>query len=87
LARSSASDHDIMLYVEPFTGKDPASFNNLFELISTLTESLIMTSIIVSHDSQESLSISDHIIIVGNKKSIASDSPDNITNSKDQQIP
>ncbi|MDE5031911.1 hypothetical protein NAI34_09780, partial [Francisella tularensis subsp. holarctica] len=35
---------------------------------------------------QESLSISDHIIIVGNKKLIASDSPENIKNSKDQQI-
>ncbi|MDE4951398.1 phospholipid ABC transporter ATP-binding protein MlaF, partial [Francisella tularensis subsp. holarctica] len=48
-------------------------------------ESLYMTSIIVSHDIQESLSISDHFIIVGNKKIIASDSPENIKNSKDQQ--
>ncbi len=45
-----------------------------------------MTSLIVSHDIQESLSISDHIIIVGNKKVIASDTPENIKNSKDKQI-
>ncbi|MDE4990581.1 phospholipid ABC transporter ATP-binding protein MlaF, partial [Francisella tularensis subsp. holarctica] len=38
------------------------------------------------HDIQESLSISDHIIIVVNKKIIDSDSPENIKNSKDQQI-
>ncbi|ACD30367.1 ABC transporter ATP-binding protein [Francisella tularensis] len=86
LARSIAMDPDIMMYDEPFTGQDPASFNKLLELISTLNESLNMTSIIVSHDIQESLSISDHIIIVGNNKIIASDSPENIKNSKDQQI-
>ncbi|MEY8766572.1 MULTISPECIES: ABC transporter ATP-binding protein [Francisella] len=86
LARSIAMDPDIMMYDEPFTGQDPASFNKLLELISTLNESLGMTSLIVSHDIQESLSISDHIIIVGNKKVIASDTPENIKNSKDKQI-
>ncbi|MFV9931343.1 MAG: ABC transporter ATP-binding protein [Francisella endosymbiont of Hyalomma asiaticum] len=86
LARSIAMDPDIMMYDEPFTGQDPASFNKLLELISTLNESLNVTSLIVSHDIQESLSISDHIIIVGNRKIIASDSPQNIKNSKDQQI-
>ncbi|MBK2259385.1 ABC transporter ATP-binding protein [Francisella philomiragia] len=86
LARSIAMDPDIMMYDEPFTGQDPASFNKLLELISTLNESLGMTSLIVSHDIQESLNISDHIIIVGNKKVIASDTPENIKNSKDKQI-
>lgn len=86
LARSIAMDPDIMMYDEPFTGQDPASFNKLLELISTLNEVLNMTSIIVSHDIQESLSISDHIIIVGNKKIIASDSSDNIKNSSDRNI-
>lgn len=62
LARSIAMDPNIMMYDEPFTGQDPASFNKLLELISTLNESLNMTSLIVSHDIQESLSISDHII-------------------------
>ncbi|MDE5023043.1 phospholipid ABC transporter ATP-binding protein MlaF, partial [Francisella tularensis subsp. holarctica] len=76
LARSIAMDPDSMMYDEPFTVQDPASFNKLLVLISTLNESLNMTSIIVSHDIQESLRISDHIIIVGNKKIIASDSPE-----------
>lgn len=86
LSRSIAMDPDIMMYDEPFTGQDPASFNKLLELIATLNESLNMTSIIVSHDIQESLSISDHIIIVGNKKIIASDTPKNIRNSSDKRI-
>lgn len=86
LARSIVMDPNIMMYDEPFTGQDPASFNKLLELISTLNESLDMTSIIVSHDIQESLSISDHIIIVGDKKIIASDSPKNIKNSDNPSI-
>ncbi|KEI34965.1 methionine ABC transporter ATP-binding protein [Francisella sp. W12-1067] len=86
LARSIALDPSIMLYDEPFTGQDPASFNKLLELISTLNKTLKMTSIIVSHDIQESLSISDHIVIVANKKILASDSPENIKNSKNEDI-
>ena len=86
LARSIALDPNIMMYDEPFTGQDPASFNKLLELISTLNNSLNMTSIIVSHDIEESLNLSDHIIIVGNKKILASDSPSNIKNSSDPNI-
>ncbi|AIT09368.1 ABC transporter ATP-binding protein [Candidatus Francisella endociliophora] len=86
LARSITMDPNIMMYDEPFTGQDPASFNKLLELIATLNESLQMTSIIVSHDIEESLSISDHIIIVGNKKIIASDTPQNIKSSNDKLI-
>ncbi|API86171.1 ABC transporter ATP-binding protein [Francisella uliginis] len=86
LARSIAMDPDIMMYDEPFTGQDPASFNKLLKLIETLNESLDMTSIIVSHDIQESLKISDHVIIVGDKKVIASDSPENIRKSSNKRI-
>ncbi|MED7818763.1 MULTISPECIES: ABC transporter ATP-binding protein [unclassified Francisella] len=86
LARSIAMDPEIIMYDEPFTGQDPASFNKLLELIATLNESLDMTSIIVSHDIQESLKISDHVIIVGDRKIIASDSPENIKNSSDKKV-
>lgn len=86
LARSIAMDPSIMLYDEPFTGQDPAAFNKLLELISTLNKTLNMTSVIVSHDIEESLSISDHIIIVGNKKIIASDTPSNIQSSRNELV-
>lgn len=86
LARSIALDPKIMLYDEPFTGQDPTSFNKILALISTLNKSLNMTSILVSHDIEESLELSDHIIISANKKVIASDSPDNIRKSSDPEI-
>ncbi|MCL4110962.1 UNVERIFIED_CONTAM: hypothetical protein GTU68_030154 [Idotea baltica] len=86
LARSIALDPEIMLYDEPFTGQDPTSFKNLLSLISTLNKSLKMTSIIVSHDIEESLELSDHIVISANKKIIASDAPENIRNSSNPEV-
>ena len=86
LARSIALDPSIMMYDEPFTGQDPASFNKLLELILTLNSSLNMTSIIVSHDIEESLNISDHIVIVADRKILVSDTPDNIRKSENQSV-
>lgn len=86
LARSIALDPSIMMYDEPFTGQDPTSFNKLLELIITLNNSLNMTSIIVSHDIEESLNISDHIVIVADTKILANDTPENIRNSDNQTV-
>jgi len=86
LARSIALDPSIMLYDEPFTGQDPISFNALLKLIRTLNKSLNMTSLIVSHDIEESLSIADHVIIINNKKVALSDSVDNIKNIQNDFI-
>ena len=86
LSRAIALDPSIIMYDEPFTGQDPVSFNKLLELIKTINESLKVTSIIVSHDIEESMSISDHIIIVADKKVLASDTPDNIRNSNNSDV-
>jgi len=86
LARSIVLDPSIMMYDEPFTGQDPTSFNKLLELILTLNSSLNMTSIIVSHDIEESLNISDHIIIVADTKILVSDTPENIRKSKNLSV-
>ena len=86
LARSIALDPNIMMYDEPFTGQDPTSFNKLLELIITLNSSLDITSIIVSHDIEESLNISDHIIIVADTKILSNDTPENIRKSKNQSV-
>ena len=86
LARSIALDPNIMLYDEPFTGQDPASFKTLLNLIKTLNQSLNMTTIIVSHDIEESLNISDYIIIVANQGILASDTTENIIKSENKFI-
>ncbi len=64
LARAIALDPDILMYDEPFTGQDPIAMGVLVQLIKTLNKSLGLTSIVVSHDIQETLSIADYIYVV-----------------------
>ncbi|WP_207061310.1 ATP-binding cassette domain-containing protein [Motiliproteus sp. SC1-56] len=64
LARAIALDPDIMMYDEPFTGQDPIAMGVLVKLIKSLNKALRHTSIVVSHDIQETLSIADYIYLV-----------------------
>jgi phospholipid/cholesterol/gamma-HCH transport system ATP-binding protein len=64
LARAIALDPDMVMYDEPFTGQDPISMGVLLRLIKTLNEALGLTSVIVSHDVQEVLSIADRAYVV-----------------------
>jgi phospholipid/cholesterol/gamma-HCH transport system ATP-binding protein len=49
------------MYDEPFTGLDPISLSVIGSLIRRLTDALGMTSIVVTHDVQESLKIVDYV--------------------------
>ena len=59
LARAIALDPELIMYDEPFAGQDPIVKGVLVRLIRTLREALGLTTIIVSHDVNETLSISD----------------------------
>lgn len=67
LARAIALDPMLIMYDEPFTGQDPISMGVLTKLIRKLNEALNLTSVIVSHDVQETLSISDYAYVISNK--------------------
>lgn len=64
LARAIALDPDLIMYDEPFAGQDPIVMGVLTRLIRSLREALDLTTIIVSHDVDETLSIADYIYIV-----------------------
>ena len=57
LARAIALDPELMMYDEPFAGLDPISLSVIGQLIRKLNDALGATSIIVTHDIQESLKI------------------------------
>ena len=61
LARAIALDPELIMYDEPFAGQDPIVKGVLTRLIRTLREALDLTTIIVSHDVGETLSIADYI--------------------------
>lgn len=68
LARAIALDPELIMYDEPFAGQDPIVMGVLTRLIRSLREALDLTTIIVSHDVAETLSIADYIYIVAEGK-------------------
>ncbi|MCU7835226.1 MAG: ABC transporter ATP-binding protein [gamma proteobacterium symbiont of Taylorina sp.] len=81
LARAIALDPEMILYDEPFTGQDPISMGVLVQLIRSINSALDITSIIVSHDIQETLEIADKIYIISQGKVIGHGTPDEINQS------
>lgn len=82
LARSIALDPMLMMYDEPFTGLDPISLGVIGSLIRHLTDALGMTSILVTHDVQESLQIVDYIYFLADGVIAAQGTPEEVRQSK-----
>lgn len=68
LARAIALDPELIMYDEPFAGQDPIVMGVLIRLIRSLREALDLTTIIVSHDVAETLSIADYIYVIAEGK-------------------
>lgn len=68
LARAISLDPQLVMYDEPFTGQDPISMGVLMRLIRALNDALGLTSIVVSHDVAEVLSICDHAYVISGGK-------------------
>lgn len=81
LARAIALDPEMILYDEPFTGQDPISMGVLVKLIRSMNSALGLTSVVVSHDIQETLAIADKIYIISQGKVIGQGSPDEMNQS------
>ena len=81
LARAIALDPELIMYDEPFAGQDPISMGVLVKLIKALNDSLQLTSVVVTHDVNEVLTIADFIYILAEKKVIGSGTPEEIKNS------
>ena len=81
LARAIALDPDMVMYDEPFTGQDPISMGVLMRLIRSLNESLGITSVVVSHDVDEVLSIADYAYLIADGRVLEQGTPDAIRQS------
>ncbi|WP_443092513.1 phospholipid ABC transporter ATP-binding protein MlaF [Basfia succiniciproducens] len=86
LARTIALDPELIMYDEPFAGQDPISMGVIVSLIKRLNEALNLTSIVVSHDVQEVLSIADYAYIIANKRVIAEGTAEQLLQSTDPQV-
>jgi phospholipid/cholesterol/gamma-HCH transport system ATP-binding protein len=81
LARAIALDPELIMYDEPFAGQDPISMGVLVKLIKALNDALQLTSVVVTHDVTEVLTIADYIYILAEKRIIGSGTPEEIKNS------
>lgn len=86
LARAIALDPELMMYDEPFTGQDPISMGVLVRLIKRLNELLKTTTVIVSHDVEETCSIADYIYLIAGGRMIAEGTPLELKQSTDSQV-
>lgn len=86
LARAIALDPDLVMYDEPFAGQDPISKGVLVELIKRLNHAANITSVLVSHDVEDSLSIADHVCLLSDGRVILSGTADEIRQSKDPRV-
>jgi len=75
LARAIALDPMMVMYDEPFTGQDPISMGVLMKLIRELNRTLRLTSIIVSHDVEETMAIADYVYLLAEGRVIGKGTP------------
>jgi len=83
LARAIALDPALLMYDEPFAGLDPISLGLTANLIRSLNDALGATTIIVSHDVQETFLIADYVYFIANGRIAAEGEPDALRASTD----
>lgn len=86
LARAIAMDPELVMYDEPFTGLDPVSMGVIVKLIRSLNKALGLTTLLVSHDIEESASIADYLCILAGGQCIAFGTPQELRHSDNAQV-
>jgi len=86
LARAVALEPEIILYDEPFAGQDPIAMAVLQRLIKGLNDEMQLTSVLVSHDIAEACAIADRVILFGEGRVVAHDTPEALQTSTDPAV-
>jgi phospholipid/cholesterol/gamma-HCH transport system ATP-binding protein len=68
LARAIVGRPEILLYDEPVTGLDPINTATISRLILEIRERTLVTSIVVTHDIEQALEISDRVALLTHGK-------------------
>ena len=86
LARAIALDPELIMYDEPFVGQDPITMAVLVKLISQLNKTIGITSVIVSHDVPEVMSIADYVYLIANRKVVAQGTPEQLRQEANPEV-
>lgn len=83
LARAIALDPELIMYDEPFAGLDPISLGVVARLIRRLNDSLGATSIIVTHDVEETLPIVDYVYFMADGRVVSKGTVEEVRRSRE----
>ncbi len=86
LARAIALDPELILYDEPFAGLDPISLGTAAQLIRQMNDAMGLTTLVVSHDVEETFRVADHVVILGPGVVAAQGSPEEVRASTDPLV-
>jgi phospholipid/cholesterol/gamma-HCH transport system ATP-binding protein len=86
LARAIALDPPLIMYDEPFAGLDPIALGITARLIRDLNTALGATSILVTHDVEETFAIADYVYFIANGRIGAQGTPDDLNRSSDSFV-
>ena len=86
LARAIALDPDIVFYDEPTSGLDPVVGGVIDELIKELSEKLLITSVVITHDMQSVFNIADRVAMIHKGRIIDITTPDELRSSQNPYI-
>lgn len=86
LARAVALDPTMIMYDEPFTGQDPINKGVLVRLIKLMNDALGLSSILVSHDVQETISICDYVYVLSQGKIAGQGTPEAIQATESEWV-
>jgi len=83
LARAIIYEPQIVLYDEPTTGLDPIVSDSIDKLIIRVRDHLKVTSIVVTHDMRTARRVSNHVLLLHDKKIYANCTPESLFASQD----
>ncbi len=86
LARTIISEPRIVLYDEPTTGLDPIVSDKISRLIVSVQGRIRATSVVVTHDMHNAMTVADRIGLIDEGRIIAEGTPDEMMNSTDERI-
>ena len=86
LARAVVLYPELVMYDEPFAGLDPISLGTSAQLIRQMGDAMGLTTIIVSHDVEETFRLADQVIILGAGVVAAQGTPDEVRASSDPLV-